>query len=368
MQTLTRTIASVILLSCLSTTAFSAEKLRFVGDVDFATGEKFMETEIGGLSGITFDAETGKLHAVSDDKGFVNDTRYYTFDVSLTENKFSLKPSAVTIFRTQEGQVIKKGIADYEGIALLGKDLLVSSEGSVFGSHNQPPELLLFSAQGKLLSNLPIPPKFISPAKDSMMGTRANKAFETLAVSPDQKNIFMATEEAIFQDGSITTSSLSSAVRIIHYQNLKPTKEYAYQLQKLDEDKSVVVEIAETGLVDIAMIDDKNFYSMERSYLPLKKKNVIRIFKNSITAKTTDVSKIQSLKTAEYSPVEKTLILDLDDVVPSLQSTAKALDNIEGLSFGPTLKNGNRTLIVCSDNNFSKTQRTMFIAFEILKN
>lgn len=372
MQTFTRTIVSVIALTCLSTTIFATEKLRFIGDVDFPTGEKFMETEIGGLSGITYDTETGKLHAVSDDKGFVNDTRFYTFDISIeeknAEKKFTIKPSAVTIFKTQDDQVIKKGIADYEGIALLGKDLLVSSEGSVFGSHNQPPELLRFSPQGKLISNLPVPSKFISPAKDSMMGTRANKAFETLAVSPDQKNIFMATEEAIFQDGSITTSSMSSSVRIIHYQNLQPTKEYAYKLQKLDEDKSVVVEIAETGLVDIAMIDDKNFYSMERSYLPLKKKNVIRIFKNTITPKTTDVSKLQSLKTADYSPVEKTLILDLDDVVPSLQSTAKALDNIEGLTFGPTLKNGNRTLIVCSDNNFSKTQRTMFIAFEILKN
>jgi hypothetical protein len=41
-----------------------------------------------------------------------------------------------------------------------------------------------------------------------------------------------------------------------------------------------------------------------------------------------------------------------------------ATDNIEGLSWGP-LHNGKRTLILVSDNNFSPTQFTQFVALEL---
>ena len=41
------------------------------------------------------------------------------------------------------------------------------------------------------------------------------------------------------------------------------------------------------------------------------------------------------------------------------------IDNIEGVSFGPKLPNGNSTLIFVSDNNFSKEQVTQLLLFEI---
>lgn len=345
----------------------AAEKLRFIGDIDFPTGEKFMETELGGLSGITYDAKIQKLIAVSDDKGFVNETRWYEFDVSLDEKTFSLKPFTVNKLKTSDGNFFKKGIADFEGIALWGNDVLVSSEGSVFGTLFQPPELLRFSRSGQVIENLPVPAKFISGSVTEIMkGTRGNKAFEVLSTSLDNKTVFLATEESLFQDGPVSTNSLSSSVRIVLYQNLKPVKEVAYKLEKVEIDKSAEEETAENGLVDIAAIDSINFFSMERSYLPLKKKNVIRIFKNTIAADTTDVSKLESLKNAQYVAVKKTLVMDLDETLPLLKTGNKQLDNIEGITFGPVLKNGNKTLIVCSDNNFGKTQRTLFIAFEVL--
>ena len=41
-----------------------------------------------------------------------------------------------------------------------------------------------------------------------------------------------------------------------------------------------------------------------------------------------------------------------------------ALDNIEGLTFGPVV-NGKRTLILVSDNNFNPAQFTQFVALTI---
>ena len=41
------------------------------------------------------------------------------------------------------------------------------------------------------------------------------------------------------------------------------------------------------------------------------------------------------------------------------------IDNIEGVTFGPTLPNGNKTLIFVSDNNFLPIEKTQFLLFEI---
>lgn len=41
------------------------------------------------------------------------------------------------------------------------------------------------------------------------------------------------------------------------------------------------------------------------------------------------------------------------------------LDNMEAMSWGPDLPNGNRSLVLVSDNNFNDSQRTLFMAFEV---
>jgi len=60
------------------------------------------------------------------------------------------------------------------------------------------------------------------------------------------------------------------------------------------------------------------------------------------------------------------LLANLDDFIPSLSKDFQSLDNIEGITFGPKLTNGHDTIILVSDNNFSKKQRTQFLAFEII--
>ncbi len=42
-----------------------------------------------------------------------------------------------------------------------------------------------------------------------------------------------------------------------------------------------------------------------------------------------------------------------------------AMDNFEAMTWGETLSNGNRTLVLAVDNNFSTTQTTLFMAFEV---
>ena len=54
----------------------------------------------------------------------------------------------------------------------------------------------------------------------------------------------------------------------------------------------------------------------------------------------------------------KTLLLDLDELgIP--------LDNVEGMTFGPRLRGGRRSVVLVSDNNFAASQFTQFLLFAL---
>lgn len=331
------------------------------------TGDKFQETEIGGLSGITFDKQQSKLLAVSDDKSWVTETRFYEFNLVLTPKEFKVVPSKIVKLKKADGSLFQKNEADFEGISLYQGDVLISSEGSLRRSPPTSSELYRFSRNGDFKEIVTVPEKFLIPktGKSNSSGTRDNKGFETLSTSLDGKTTMMGAEDALIQDGEIASISNASSTRIIIYQNLKPVREVAYTLEKIEALKAgTTTEPSDNGLVDIAAIDDKNFYALERMWISRINKNIIRIYKCKITDSTTDVSKVKSLKDQSFNAVEKVLVADLDDFIDLMNP--KVLDNIEGISFGPKLPNGSQTLIVVSDNNFGKNQRTLFMAFEVL--
>jgi hypothetical protein len=58
-------------------------------------------------------------------------------------------------------------------------------------------------------------------------------------------------------------------------------------------------------------------------------------------------------------------VLDLATITDKLKS--KQIDNLEGLTFGPTLANGNRSLLMVADNNFNihGPQLNQVLLFEV---
>jgi len=42
------------------------------------------------------------------------------------------------------------------------------------------------------------------------------------------------------------------------------------------------------------------------------------------------------------------------------------IDNVEGITFGPILPNGHRTLVLVADNNFAAFEKTQIFVFEII--
>ena len=72
-----------------------------------------------------------------------------------------------------------------------------------------------------------------------------------------------------------------------------------------------------------------------------------------------DISALDLDVTPSKKPITKKLLLDMT-------SLNRFIDNIEGVTFGPTLPNGHRSLIFVADDNFANYQKQQFLLFEVM--
>lgn len=343
-----------------SAQSFAVTKIDFIGRAIFPTGSPFQGTEIGGLSGITYDAEKQVYYAISDDRSSKAPARFYTLKINLESGKLEKEQitfTGVTTLLDENGKGFPELSLDPEAIAFTGKSLFVSSEGDVDRQIN--PFIKEFSLDGKLLKTLAIPELFLPDDKGSK-GIRNNLAFESLTLTPDRKYLFTATENALVQDGAAVSLETGSPCRILRYDAVSgnPEASFLYITEPLPAGANPVGKLTSNGLVDLLAIDDNRLLSLERAF-SLETGTTIRIFEISLE-KGDRIEGLESLKSrlSEVSPAQKRLLLDLETLkIP--------LDNIEGLTFGPALADASRGLILVSDNNFSPLQETQILGFQI---
>lgn len=347
-------------------------KLRFIDDVNILTGATFKKSPLGGLSAIFYDNKKKRLLAVSDDRSIYAPARYYQFSFKLNEDVFDVYPEDLIILKGDNGLSFPPSMVDFEGLVLLNNgSLLISSEGDAGNVPRIAPKLYEFKLDGTFVKNWPVDQKFIPEISGKQTkGVRDNLAFENLSIDPLGKTVFIATEDTIFQDGEITGQRINGHSRVVRYKKMdgkfQVLDEYIYLIDPIPNPTNLDKIKGNNGLVDLVALDDGSFLAMERSWVSNTKKNNIRIYHVTINKNATNVLNLKSIKESSVVPLPKKLILNLDEVIPFMDENYKRLDNLEGICLGPKLKNGNRTLILVSDNNFSKHQRTLFIALEIL--
>lgn len=342
--------------------AFTIKNIDFLGEAKFATDTQIKETELGGLSGITYDASKNVYYSISDDRSQKAPARFYTLTIELKEKSLgAVKFTDVTLLKNQAGQTFPAQSLDLEGIALTSNgSLYISSEGDATANNLTNPFINKFSLTGKQLQALPVDSKYL-PTSPQTSGIRNNLAFESLMLTPSQKYLFTATENALVQDGAEATVASGSPSRILSYNTATgtPAAEYLYLTDPVAEPPEIKDGFNTNGIVDLLAIDDTHFLSLERSF-SVGGKNTIKLYEVSL-AGAEDISDINSLITADINniqPARKELLLNLNELnIP--------LDNIEGLTFGPDLPNGRRSLIMVSDNNFGSTQFTQVLAFSV---
>jgi hypothetical protein len=117
----------------------------------------------------------------------------------------------------------------------------------------------------------------------------------------------------------------------------------------------------DNGLPELLAVSDTEFIAIERAFAD-GVGNTIRLILTSIEGDTTDVKDIKNLnKATNVKAMTRKVLLDMPIVYQGVK-----LDNIEGITWGPRLPNGNRTLVLVSDNNFADNQVFQFLAFEVL--
>ncbi|MCE2696594.1 MAG: esterase-like activity of phytase family protein [Anabaena sp. 49633_E8] len=338
------------------------KSIEFIGQATLPTGLIFQKTEIGGLSGITYDAKNNLYYAISDDRGQKASPRFYTFTIDLSKGKLTnndVIPVGVTNLLNTSNQPFPANTTDTEGIAITNQDtIFVSSEGDVDKLIN--PFIKEFAlASGKTISTLPIPDKFL-PDSQKQKGIRNNLAFESLTITPNQKFLFTATENALIQDGPAAKSGVGTSSRILEYNLLtkQPEREFLYQTEPVTPLFNPTGKFA-SGLPDLLALNNQgNFLSIERSFTGLG--FTVFLFEISLE-NATDIHNFDSIAKVDpdkIKPVEKKLLLDL-------RTLDVSLDNIEGLTLGAKLPDGQPSLILISDNNFNGLQQTQILAFKL---
>ncbi len=332
----------------------------YLGEATLPSGTQFDGTLLGGLSGVTYDPSTEQYLAICDDRSQFDAARYYSLTIDLADGLLSpgdVQLRQVVTLRDQSGAPYLATTVDPEGIVLTRDGrLFISSEGDAVQAFD--PFVDRFAVIGQALSANPIPFKFTTGFPG--FGIRNNLAFESLTLTPSESTLFTATENALAQDGNAALLRHGTPCRILSFsaQDGMPGAEYIYWTAQIATPPAPLGAFATNGLVELLAANERQLFALERSF-SVGVGNSIKLYAIDIEG-ADDVSGVDVLEglLRSFRPVTKRLVLDLD----SLNIT---LDNIEGMTFGPRLADGRRTLVLVSDDNFSATQVTQFLAFAI---
>lgn len=323
------------------------------------------DTLVGGLSGIDYDARTGTYYVISDDRSDNQPARFYTASVPVDKQGIGdVSIDTVTTFLQADGSPYPNSTAggnvpDPESIRVdpTSGNLFYTSEGSE--KLQIDPFVASTTTDGHFIAQ-PQTPEIFAMSRDGLTGPRDNLVFEGLSFDADGQSLWVAMEGPLYQDGPTPTFTEGGVTRITNMDRTgKVLGEFAYELDPLPGEN--LGGYFGTGVTEILAVDETHFLVIERAFVSDadgKGTNTIKVYEID-TAGATDVKSQQWLTTGGYTPVSKTLVLDL------AQAGVDPVDNVEGITWGPTMANGNRTLVLVSDNNFNDTQVTEFIAVEV---
>ena len=362
-------LATISLAVALPATAQSAAEiggLRFIGALTVPNDATVDGTLVGGLSGIDYDPAADLWYLISDDKSDKNPARFYTAKLTFDQARFASVEiaHAVTLLQA-EGQPYpnaKAGgdVPDPESIRRDPEtgNLWWTSEGD--RKLGLSPFLRVAAPDGKPAVDIPTPAIF-AMNKDQEIGPRHNQAFEGLSFAPDGKLLWLTMESALYQDGPIATPSAGAITRLTRLdRDGNVLAQFAYPLDPIQA--VPMGKNGDNGVSEILALDDSRALVLERSGVEGADgiwTLYIRIYAIDTTG-ATDIAAMPALANANYIPVTKRLIIDL-----AKTAEIGRVDNIEGMSWGPMLADGERSLVLVSDNNFNPAQITQFLAFEV---
>lgn len=349
----------LFLSSCGTTKNINNENvtLKFLDDFIIPTGLEIQGTKVGGLSGIEF--HNGKYFLVCDHPG---NPRIYTAGIEINGRKIDTVSITDVVLLNKNSPFFNGNHLDLEGIQLENDRILLSSEGSI--QNNKDPSIFYITLDGDYITHFTLPEYFLASGDQK---PRNNGVFEGLAQSYDKSGYWAGMELPLVKDGSKPKLfPTRSPVRITHFDKKtgEATRQFIMQLEHITKIPWFYFSV--NGLTELLEYAPDRFLVLERAFSAGHgtNGNTVRIF-DVDASKATNTVGVENLRKTDYTLANKNLIFDFKPYRKNLKE--QIIDNIEGMTFGPNLPNGNKTILLVSDDNFSSLgkQITQIILMEL---
>lgn len=332
----------------------------------------FDSTHVGGLSGIDYNVKKNEYYFICDERSEKYLPRFYTTTINIVDKKIdSIIFTGVTFLKSKMGinfPKVQKDITplpDPEALRFYppNQSFIWASEGERIVNSTKKvllnPSICEVSESGKYIDTFEIPPQLHMAAVEK--GPRQNGVFEGLDFTTDMKYLFVSVEEPLYNDGSrASTNDTTGITRIIKFdiKSRMPVAQYAYLLEPVAFDPVPKNAFKVNGISDILYLGNDRLLIIERSFSVGKMNCTIKIYEADLS-EADNINQLESIENkSTIKMIHKKLLLDMDQL-------GIYIDNIEGVTFGPVLSNGKRSLLFVSDNNFDPKARTQILLFQI---
>jgi hypothetical protein len=222
------------------------------------------------------------------------------------------------------------------------------------------PSVLLINKDGRYKDSFSLPLNLTMRSSEN--GPRKNSVLEGLTYADNFKTLYVSVEEPLYEDGPKADIIENNAfIRILKF-NTKTkqcTKQFAYKLDPVAYPARPETEFKINGVPDILNLGNNKLLVIERSFSTGRLACTIKVFVADLD-RATDISSMALQHDHGFIPATKKLILNMDQL-------GIYTDNIEGVSFGPVLPNGHKTLLFVADNNFSVLEKAQVLLFEVIE-
>ncbi|MFC7328128.1 esterase-like activity of phytase family protein [Marinactinospora rubrisoli] len=388
-----RTVAAGLLALGVTATPAHAEEIsepRLLGATVIPPDLTVDGTMVGSLSGIDYDPETGDYLLVTDDRSENDPSRFFRAEIDVDgSGVHGVDFTAAHILRQPNGDAYpnrddfvsrpcpdpradcaRTGSVDPESIRLdpVTGDVWWTTEGERVVDGDlvvlQNPQVRLADPGGTTVRALPTPRTLTMSASE--VGPRRNLTFEGLTLTPNGR-VVTAMEGPLYQDGPVPTAEEGAVVRFtVTNRHGVQLAQYGYPLEPLFAAPEPADGTADQGVSEILADPERpgSYIVVERAFVE-GSGNKVRLYR-ATTARATDISGAAAIPDMHREPrlMAKELLLDLDDL-DLAEAGLDHVDNIEGVTWGPELPSGERTLLLISDDNFSDNQETQLIALAV---
>jgi hypothetical protein len=348
-------------------------QLKLVGEYDIPHNLQFKGTTVGGLSSIDYDSGNNVYYLVCDDRSSINPARFYTAKVFFGNDKIDsvtfvnvttlLQPDGTPYPGSKQDPV---RTPDPEALRYdpVRKQIIWTSEGERIIREKDTvladPSITIISASGKFIDTFLLPQNMRMHATEK--GPRQNGVLEGMSFADDFKSLFVNVEEPLYEDGPRAELTDNNAwIRLYRFDvaSKKNTAQYAYKLDPVAYPATPATAFKINGVPDILSVDKDHLIVIERSFSTGRIPCTIKIYLADLSDAENIINTPSLIQTPPRKPVTKKLLLNMD-------ALGIYVDNVEGVTFGPTLPNGHKTLLLIADNNFAALEKTQFFLFEII--